>query len=178
MKTSSLSRTALQQCRWSKGLIPTSHNPTRLKYCQSEVADMSWGQAVDDLQKGQVMARRGSRQMNSQTESKSNTCSHAPASQKSKIIIIKRFWKRHWLDHILYIRSIQQPLEKYAWAIWHNNIKNAPVVIHTSIDASRSLLLKLLKCLSGSISADSRMFNMISQLSANNNLQNKTKLVV
>lgn len=34
-------------------------------------------------------------------------------------------------------------------------------MIHTSIDASRSLLLMLLKRLSESNSADSRMFNMI-----------------
>lgn len=53
----------------------------------------------------------------------------------------------------------------------HSNVKHAPMMIHTSIDASRSLLLKLLKRLSGSISADSRMFNMITQVSANKKLQ-------
>lgn len=54
-------RRAVQQCRWSKGLIPTRHNPTRLKYRQSGAADMPWRlQAQDDLQKGQVTAKRRS----------------------------------------------------------------------------------------------------------------------
>lgn len=41
-------RRACRQCRWSKGLIPTRHNPTRLKYRQSGVADMSWGLQAEE----------------------------------------------------------------------------------------------------------------------------------
>lgn len=46
-------------------------------------------------------------------------------------------------------------------------------MIHTSIDVRRSLRLKLLNRLSGSNSADSRMFNMITQISTYNSLQSK-----
>lgn len=46
----------------------------------------------------------------------------------------------------------------------HISVKHAPRMVHTSIDASRSLLLKLLKRLSGSISADNSMFNMMTKV--------------
>lgn len=44
-------------------------------------------------------------------------------------------------------------------------------MIHTRMDASRSLLLKLLRRLSGSISADSSMFNMVAEMLARNNVK-------
>lgn len=44
-------------------------------------------------------------------------------------------------------------------------------MIHTRMDASRSLLLKLLSRLSGSISADSSMFNMVAEILARNNVK-------
>lgn len=132
--TSSLRRRVWGQCRWSKGLIPTRHNPAGLKYHKPREADTS-----------EVLQAPGWPPATPDAWWKSEAKAAAFFSQAEPTLVSNmRVWNKKSLH-----KTETTP-------------NHAINVLHTSMDASRSLLLKLLRRLSGSSSADSSIFNIIS----------------